>query len=146
MLVFGGDAHRDVGADIKEFRDKKRRGNLDIWWLFDDGGMPVLLGHILKSRMQFADCNIRVFTLGSEKLERQTSMFAVLSKSVATNLETKHMREVLTNFRINSSDVAVISNMKAWAKDELWTSFRANLKTLPQGAVSEEDIEKEQVF
>jgi len=146
MLVFGGDNHRDIGADIKEFRDKKRRGNLDIWWLFDDGGMPVLLGHILKSRMQFADCNIRVFTLGSEKLERQTSMFAVLSKSVATNLETKHMREVLTNFRINSSDVTVISNMKAFAKQELWEKFREKLRSLPGGGVNEEEVTNEQEF
>ena len=83
--------------------------------------------------MQFAECKLRIFTLGSDKLESQTSMFSVLSRNVATNLETKHMREVLTNFRINSSDVTVISNMKAWAKDELWTSFRANLKTLPPG-------------
>ena len=144
ILVFGGDNHRDIGADIREFRDKKRRGNLDIWWLFDDGGMPVLLGHILKSRMQFADCNIRVFTLGSEKLERQTSMFSVLSKSVATNLETKHMREVLTNFRINSSDVTVISNMKAFAKEELWENFREKMRSLPDGSVSEEEISREQ--
>ena len=146
MLVFGGDAHRDVGADIKEFRDKKRRGNLDIWWLFDDGGMPVLLGHILKSRMQFAECNIRVFTLGSEKLERQTSMFAVLSKSVTTNLETKHMEKVLSNFRINSSAVTVISNMKAFAKQELWDGFRERMRSLPAGTVTEEEVNKEQEF
>ena len=117
-----------------------------MWWLFDDGGMPVLLGHILKSRMQFAECNIRVFTLGSEKLERQTSMFAVLSKSVTTNLETKHMEKVLSNFRINSSAVTVISNMKAFAKQELWTAFRASLKTLPPGTVTEEDINNNQEF
>ena len=75
ILVFGGNMPRDIAADIKEFRDKKRRGNIDIWWLFDDGGMPVLLGHILQSRMQFAECKLRIFTLGSEKLENQNSMF-----------------------------------------------------------------------
>ena len=51
-------------------------------------------------------------------------MSDVMSRRVASNLETKHMREVLTNFRINSSDVTVISNMKASARPELWTAFR----------------------
>ena len=51
-------------------------------------------------------------------------MYDVMSRRVASNLETKHMREVLTNFRINSSDVTVISNMKASARPELWTAFR----------------------
>ena len=51
-------------------------------------------------------------------------MYEVMSRRVASNLETKHMREVLTNFRINSSDVTVISNMKASARPELWTAFR----------------------
>ena len=49
-LVFGGFQPVDVLADIRQFQDKKRRGNIDIWWLYDDGGMPVMLAHILKSR------------------------------------------------------------------------------------------------
>ena len=28
ILVFGGSAPRDIAADIKQFRDKKRRGNI----------------------------------------------------------------------------------------------------------------------
>lgn len=66
-LVFGGFQPRDVLADIKQFQDRKRRGNIDIWWLYDDGGLPVLLSHILRSRQQFSECKLRVFTLGSEK-------------------------------------------------------------------------------
>lgn len=51
-------------------------------------------------------------------------MFSIFSRNIETNMETKHMKEVLTNFRINSSDVTVISNMKTEAKPELWTTFR----------------------
>ena len=114
--------------------------------MYDDGGMPVLLGHILQSRSQFSECKLRIFTLGSEKLESQTSMFDVFSRNVATNLETRHMREVLTNFRINSSDVTIISNMRASASKDLWTSFRANLKTLPPGSVTDEEVDQERGF
>ena len=146
MLVFGGNQPRDIVADIKEFKDKRRRGNMDIWWLYDDGGMPVLLSHILHSRQQFAECKLRVFTLGSEKLERQANMFSVFTRNIETNMETKHMKDVLTNFRISTSDVSVISNMKVRAKTELWNEFRASLKNLPKEVVNENDIEKEQEF
>ena len=54
------------------------------------------------------------------------------------------MREVLTNFRINSSDVTVISNMKAFAKQELWENFREKMRSLPGGSVSEEEINREE--
>jgi len=146
ILVFGGAQPRDVAADVREFKDKKRRGNIDIWWLHDDGGMPVLLSHILQSRQQFAECKLRVFTLGSEKLERQANMFSIFSRNIETNMETKHMKEVLTNFRINSSDVTVISNMKTEAKPELWTTFRACLAGLGRGQVPEGELEREREF
>ena len=70
----------------------------------------------------------------------------MMSRRVASNLETKHMREVLTNFRINSSDVTVISNMKAFAKQELWDAFRKRMSNLPAGNVTEEEIDKEEEF
>jgi len=146
MLVFGGAQPRDVVADIKQFKDKKRRGNIDIWWLYDDGGMPVLLSHILHSRQQFAECKLRVFTLGSEKLARQANMFSIFTRNIETNMETKHMKDVLTNFRISTSDITVISNMKVNAKPELWNEFRSSLKNLPKEVVNENDIEKEQEF
>ena len=67
ILVFGGNMPRDVAADIKEFRDKKRRGNIDVWWLFDDGGMPVFLGHILQSR--YCDVSVIQFELSDQLLQ-----------------------------------------------------------------------------
>ena len=70
----------------------------------------------------------------------------MMSRRVASNPETKHMREVLTNFRINSSDVTVISNMKAFAKQELWDNFREKMRSLPEGSVSEEEMSQEQEF
>ena len=35
---------------------------------------------VLQSRMQFAECKLRIFTLGSDKLESQHSMFDVMSR------------------------------------------------------------------
>ena len=56
------------------------------------------------------------------------------------------MKDVLTNFRISTSDVTVISNMKVRANDQLWNDFRASLKNLPKEVVNANDIENEQEF
>ena len=46
--------HVIISYYFRQFQDKKRRGNIDIWWLYDDGGMPPMLAHILQSRYFFA--------------------------------------------------------------------------------------------
>ena len=38
---------------IIQFRQKKRTGHIDVWWLYDDGGLTLLLPHIIKTRRQF---------------------------------------------------------------------------------------------
>ena len=49
-------------------------GNIDVWWLYDDGGLTLLLPYILTTRAQFADCSLRVFALANrrDELDRET--------------------------------------------------------------------------
>ena len=49
-------------------------GNIDVWWLYDDGGLTLLLPYILTTRAQFADCSMRVFALANrrDELDRET--------------------------------------------------------------------------
>ena len=54
-----------------------------MWWLYDDGGLTLLLPYILTTRQQFGACNLRVFTLANRKdeLDRETrNMAALLAK------------------------------------------------------------------
>eukprot|EP00092_Neocalanus_flemingeri_P009713 GFUD01010461.1.p1 GENE.GFUD01010461.1~~GFUD01010461.1.p1 ORF type:complete len:716 (+),score=77.54 GFUD01010461.1:160-2148(+) len=146
ILVFGGNQPVDVLADIKQFQDKKRRGNIDIWWLYDDGGLPILLSHVLQSRQQFEECKLRVFTLGSEKLEQKTSVFDVFSKNMEAKMETKDMEELLSKFRIAASDVTVISHINNRAEEKTWNEFKSVMKGVPQSVVTETDLENESSF
>ena len=59
---------------ISFFQAKKRKGNIDVWWLYDDGGLTLLLPYILTTRAQFSDCNLRVFALANKRdeLDRET--------------------------------------------------------------------------
>ena len=45
-----------------------------MWWLYDDGGLTLLLPYILTTRKQFAGCKLRVFSLANRKdeLDRET--------------------------------------------------------------------------
>ncbi len=39
--------------------------NVDVWWLADEGGLAVLLPHLLMQHPQFANHRMRVFTVGT---------------------------------------------------------------------------------
>jgi len=43
---------------------------LDVYWLYDDGGLTLLLPHILTTRMRFARCKLRVFFLSDKVLKK----------------------------------------------------------------------------
>ena len=72
----------------------KQSGTIDVWWLYDDGGLTLLLPYILKTRKQFSECKIRVFTLANRKNEIDT--------------ETRNMATLLAKFRIEFSLVVVV--------------------------------------
>lgn len=146
ILVFGGNQPVDVLSDIKQFQDKKRRGNIDIWWLYDDGGLPILISHVLQSRLQFEECKLRIFTLGSEKLNRQSSVFDVFSKNVEKKMETKDMEELLSKFRIAASDVTVISQINNRAEEKTWDEFKSAMNGVTHSVPTEAEIESESTF
>lgn len=53
---------------------RQRKGNIDVWWLYDDGGLTLLLPYILTTRAQFSRCHLRVFVLANrkEELDKET--------------------------------------------------------------------------
>merc|ERR1712123_234978 len=85
----GSDGNRldnNVVASIQQFQATKRTGNIDVWWLYDDGGLTLLLPHIIKTSKQFKDCKIRVFSLAN--------------KASQLDLETRNLASMLSRFRI----------------------------------------------
>ena len=41
---------KNIIDDIQQFKVKRRTGTIDVWWLYDDGGLTILLPHILQTR------------------------------------------------------------------------------------------------
>uniref|UniRef100_A0A3Q3JLY4 Solute carrier family 12 member 1 n=1 Tax=Monopterus albus TaxID=43700 RepID=A0A3Q3JLY4_MONAL len=69
-----------------QFKKKQPKGTIDVWWLFDDGGLTLLLPYILTTRKKWKDCKLRIFIAGQ-------------------------MKSLLQKFRINCSDIHVIDDI-----------------------------------
>ena len=50
-------------------QEKQHTGTIDVWWLYDDGGMTLLLPYILTTRKNFKNCSLRVFSLANKAAE-----------------------------------------------------------------------------
>ena len=98
-------------AEVTRFQRKSSSGkNIDVWWLYDAGGLNLLLPYILTTRAQFADCKLRVFSLANRKDE--------LDK------DTRNMAALLAKFRIDFSDVVIIPDVTKKAKEETKAEFK----------------------
>jgi solute carrier family 12 sodium/potassium/chloride transporter 2 len=62
----------EVQNSICRFRVKQKRGTIDVWWLYDDGGLSMLLPHILTTRSNWANSKLRVFCLADTNEEQRS--------------------------------------------------------------------------
>lgn len=111
---------------ITQFQIKKSKGYIDVWWLYDDGGLTLLLPYILTTRSQYASCQLRVFALANRKDE--------------LDRETRNMAALLAKFRIDYSDVTVIPDVTKKAKEETKNEFKDMLAKAPNGAIPDNEL------
>ncbi|XP_039979474.1 solute carrier family 12 member 1 [Xiphias gladius] len=78
------------------FKKKQPKGTIDVWWLFDDGGLTLLLPYILTTRKKWKDCKLRIFIAGQPE---------------RSDLDKQEMKSLLKKFRINCTDINVIDNI-----------------------------------
>merc|ERR1711973_241378 len=119
---------KEIVGDITQFqqRTKKRSGTIDVWWLYDDGGLTLLIPYILTTRRQFSECKLRVFSLANRKDE--------------LDRETRNMAALLAKFRIEFSSVVVIPDVTKRATDKTRETFDQMISGLPAGTITEEEL------
>jgi solute carrier family 12 (sodium/potassium/chloride transporter), member 2 len=54
------------------FYKTKQEGFIDVWWLFDDGGLTILLPYLLVQHKLWKKCKLRIF-IQSNKADSQLS-------------------------------------------------------------------------
>ncbi|XP_012732601.2 solute carrier family 12 member 1 [Fundulus heteroclitus] len=85
-----------------QFKKKQPKGTTDVWWLFDDGGLTLLLPYILSTRKKWKDSKLRIFVAGQPG---------------RTEIDKQEMRSLLHKFRITCSDITVIDDIHVRPND-----------------------------
>ncbi|XP_062565701.1 bumetanide-sensitive sodium-(potassium)-chloride cotransporter-like [Armigeres subalbatus] len=77
----------ELTKELSMFREKQPAGYIDVWWLYDDGGLTVLLPYIISTRSKWSECKIRVFALASKlsKIEEERANMTILLEKLRIN-------------------------------------------------------------
>ncbi|CAN7942899.1 unnamed protein product, partial [Ixodes hexagonus] len=105
---------KNVLLSVNQFQRKQKKGTVDVWWLYDDGGLTMLIPYLLSTRSQFSGCKLRVFALANKKYE--------------LDQEQRNMAALLSKFRIEYSDVTVIPDIVKPPKESTKAEFHKILK------------------
>lgn len=65
----GTTVDKEVLDSMNFFHKKQLKGTIDVWWIYDDGGLTMLLPYIISTRSAWTNCKIRVFALTNRKQE-----------------------------------------------------------------------------
>ncbi|RXG57477.1 Solute carrier family 12 member 1 [Armadillidium vulgare] len=104
----GNELPKEILNDLMIFRGKQK-GTIDVWWLYDDGGLTVLLPYILSTRSQWTSCKLRIFALANRKDELE--------------IEQRSMINLLNKFRIDFSDMTILTDINSKASESVRMEF-----------------------
>uniref|UniRef100_A0A7N8XW29 Solute carrier family 12 member 2-like n=1 Tax=Mastacembelus armatus TaxID=205130 RepID=A0A7N8XW29_9TELE len=108
-----------------QFKKKQGKGTIDVWWLFDDGGLTLLIPYLLTNRSKWGDCRIRVFIGG--KINR-------------IDHDRRVMATLLSRFRIDFSDINVLGDINTKPKKHNKLTFKELIEPY---RLKEDDMEQE---
>uniref|UniRef100_H9GR72 Solute carrier family 12 member 3 n=1 Tax=Anolis carolinensis TaxID=28377 RepID=H9GR72_ANOCA len=100
----GLDVSRTVKAqgEYTYFQGNQKKKNIDIYWLFDDGGLTLLIPYLLTRRKRWSRCRVRVF----------------LSSQIANAEEHREeIQSLLNKFRLGFNEVVVLPEIM-WRPEE----------------------------
>ncbi|XP_077328086.1 solute carrier family 12 member 1 isoform X2 [Lithobates pipiens] len=103
-----GEYNQKLVEASEQFKKKQGKGTIDVWWIFDDGGLTLLIPHILTLRKKWKDCKLRIFIGGKvNRIEdEKLTMAALLSK-----------------FRIKFADIYIVADINTKPSKESWKFF-----------------------
>jgi len=106
----GAELPQTILEDVTRFTRKQKKGTIDVWWLYDDGGLTLLVPYILSTRYLFKGSSLRVF---------------IVSSKIGDELEMEKitMASLLSKFRIDFSAVVVIGDIQRKAEEKTKKEF-----------------------
>lgn len=94
----GSELPKEIIDELTRFTKKQDKGAvIDVWWLYDDGGLTLLLPYIISTRRNWNTCRLRVFALANKNSELE--------------FEQRSMASLLSKFRIDYSDLILLPDI-----------------------------------
>ncbi|XP_029733780.2 bumetanide-sensitive sodium-(potassium)-chloride cotransporter isoform X1 [Aedes albopictus] len=93
----GSCVPKEILDRIGVFQRKQPKGTIDVWWLYDDGGLTMLIPYIISMRSKWSRCKIRVFALTNRQLELE--------------VEERNMANLLMKLRIDYSSLTMLQGV-----------------------------------
>jgi len=111
-----------IKPDLAITMNQNFKGYIDVWWLFDDGGLTMLLPYLLSRNKLWTGCSIRVLTPAAEK-----------------NLKSNQVRmaSLLKKFRITFSGIVEVQGINSKPTEESIQRFR---ESRIRDEISSEDV------
>ncbi|XP_006815511.1 solute carrier family 12 member 2-like [Saccoglossus kowalevskii] len=94
---------------ITRFHGSQGKGTIDIWWLYDDGGLTLLVPYLLSQRSQWEKCPIRIFAGGNEDTLQQDEV---------------NIAALLAKFRLDFSELKIIPDLNKVPSKESQKKFQ----------------------
>lgn len=96
--------------ELTQFTRKRNKAIIDVYWLYDDGGLSLLLPYIISTRRNWESARLRVFALANKKDEMEVEMSSMAS--------------LLAKFRIDYSDLELLTDITKKAADSTYGYFK----------------------
>uniref|UniRef100_A0A2A4JL60 Bumetanide-sensitive sodium-(Potassium)-chloride cotransporter n=1 Tax=Heliothis virescens TaxID=7102 RepID=A0A2A4JL60_HELVI len=128
----GLELSKDQLSRMTIFQRKQEAGTLDVWWLYDDGGLTILLPYIISQRSTWGNCKLRIFALANRLHEME--------------LEERNMANLLAKFRIDYSSLTMVQDITEPPQPETTALFEEVTKKFtdksanPECCISETEL------
>lgn len=106
----GDELPKYVIQELTQFTRKRHKAIIDVYWLYDDGGLTLLLPYIISTRRNWQEARLRVFALANKKDE--------------VEVEMSSMASLLAKFRIDYSDLELLTDITKKADDSTYYYFK----------------------
>ncbi|XP_049872185.1 bumetanide-sensitive sodium-(potassium)-chloride cotransporter [Pectinophora gossypiella] len=120
----GIELSKDQLSQMTIFQRNQEAGTIDVWWLYDDGGLTILMPYIISQRSAWAKCKLRIFALANRRHEME--------------LEERNMANLLGKFRIDYSSLTMVQDITEAPQDDTKKLFEDLTKKFTDENANEE--------
>lgn len=128
----GDELPRHILQDLTQFTRKRKSAIIDVYWLYDDGGLTLLLPYIISTRKNWESATLRVFALANKKNE--------------IDLEMSLLASLLAKFRIDYSDLQLLTDITKKAETSTYYYFKDLIRNFTSKELCDNPDEGNPIF